>query len=108
MQQAATRADPRGFTYCPSLPRDRWYAPSIPALLGMTLNAAVLAARVKRLTALIDGLGKEAESVRTDRGPLTPQEWNRYFTALLDAKDALHAARAAVQEAATRLQTGRV
>ena len=61
--------------------------------------------RVKRLTALIDGLGKESEAVRTDRGPLTPQEWNRYFTALLNAKDACHAARAAVQEAVNRLQT---
>jgi hypothetical protein len=71
------------------------------------MNAAALAARVKRLTALIDGLGKEAEAVRTDRGPLTPQEWNRYFTALLNAKDALHAARAAAQEAAKRLKAGK-
>jgi hypothetical protein len=67
------------------------------------MNAAALQARVRRLQALIDGLGKEAEAVWMDRGEMTLQEWNRYFTALLDAKDALHAARAAAQEAVNRL-----
>jgi hypothetical protein len=32
------------------------------------MNAAALGARVKRLTALIDGLAKETEAVRADRG----------------------------------------
>jgi hypothetical protein len=70
------------------------------------MNAAALGARVKRLTTLIGGLAKETEAVRTDRGVLTPQEWNRYLTALLNAKDALHDARAALQTAAARQRAG--
>ncbi len=67
------------------------------------MNAAALRARVKRLTALIDGLGKETESMRADRGVLSLQEWNRYLTALYNTKDALHDARSALQGASERL-----
>jgi hypothetical protein len=69
------------------------------------MNAAALQARAKRLEALIDGLGKGADAAHENRAAMTLQVWNRYFTALLDAKDALHAARAAVQEAVNRLQS---
>jgi hypothetical protein len=58
------------------------------------------------LTALIDGLGKEREMVRADRGVLTIREWNRYVTALDNARDALHEARSALLTAAARQRAG--
>jgi hypothetical protein len=64
-------------------------------------------ARVKRLGVLIEGLGKETGAVLADRGDLPLQEWNRYLTALHNAKDALHAARSALQEALAKQQSGR-
>jgi hypothetical protein len=67
------------------------------------MSAAALRARVKRSTALIEGLGKEAEAVRADRRDLTLQEWNRYLTALYNVKDALHDARSALQGASDRI-----
>jgi hypothetical protein len=70
------------------------------------MNAAALGARLKRLTALIDGLGKETEAVRADRGVLALQEWNRYLTALYNAKVALHDARGALQTAAAKQRAG--
>jgi hypothetical protein len=71
------------------------------------MNAAALRARVKRLTTLIEGVGKEAEAVRTHRGALTLQEWNRYLTALYNVKDGLHGARIALQGAVNRLSAGK-
>jgi len=71
------------------------------------MNAAALRARVKRLTALIDGMGKETGAVLADRGELTLQEWNRYLTALYNVKDGLHDARMALEEAADRLNAGK-
>jgi hypothetical protein len=70
------------------------------------MNAAALETLVRRLTALIDGLGIEAETVRADRGVLTLREWNRYLTALDNAKDALHEARDALLTAAARQRAG--
>jgi hypothetical protein len=67
------------------------------------MNAAALRARAKRLTALIEGMGKETEAVLADRGELTPQEWNCYLTALYNAKDALHDAKSALQGAVNRV-----
>jgi hypothetical protein len=66
------------------------------------MNPDALLARVRRFGALIDGLGREAEDVRKDRGVLTPQEWNRYITSLLNARDALHDARSALQAGLSR------
>jgi hypothetical protein len=71
------------------------------------MNAAARPARVKRLTRLIDGIGKETKAVFADRGELTPQEWNRYLTALYNCKDALHDARMALEQAADRLSAGK-
>jgi hypothetical protein len=70
------------------------------------MNAASLRGRARRFGALIDGLGKEAEAVRKDRGVLTPQEWNRYITALLNVKDDLIEARASLQQALSRQTKG--
>ena len=70
------------------------------------MNASQLQARAKRLTALINGLSKEAEAVRKDRGKMPLLQWNRYCTAILNARDALCSARSAAEEAA-RLQGGK-
>jgi hypothetical protein len=67
------------------------------------MNPAALRARIKRMTTLIEGVGKEAEAVRTNRGALTLQEWNRYLKALYNVKDGLLDARIALQEAVNRL-----
>jgi hypothetical protein len=53
------------------------------------MNAAAMQARVTRLVELIDGPSKEAEAVRRDRGDIPLLQWNRYCTALLNARDAL-------------------
>src|SRR5260370_10483302 len=96
------------------LPADRRHPTDLPAVrvrrvnspgpspTGGTMNTAALQARVKRLTALIDGMSKETAAVLADRGALTLQEWNRYLKALDNAKDALHDARAALQTAAVK------
>jgi hypothetical protein len=70
------------------------------------MNAAALGALVRRLTALIDGLGIEAEAARADRGVLTVREWNRYVAALDNARDALHLARSALLTATARQRAG--
>jgi hypothetical protein len=72
------------------------------------MNAAALQARVKRLGELIEGLSKEAEAVHRDRGDMPLLQWNRYYTALLNARDALCTARSAAQEAAAHLERGRL
>jgi hypothetical protein len=70
------------------------------------MNAAAMQARVKRLGELIDGLSKEAEAVRQDRGEIPLLQWTRYYTALLNARDALCSARSALQEASDRQRAG--
>lgn len=45
--------------------------------------------------------------MRTDRGELTLQEWNRYLTALYNVKDGLDDARIVLQEAVNRLSAGK-
>lgn len=62
---------------------------------------------MKRLTRLIEGMGKETEAVRAARGELTLQEWNRYLTALYNVKYGLHDARIALQGAVNRLSAGK-
>jgi hypothetical protein len=71
------------------------------------MNAAAMQARVKRLGELIDGLSKEADAVRQDRGDMPLLQWHRYYSALLGARDALCSARSALQEASDRQQTRR-
>jgi hypothetical protein len=71
------------------------------------MNVAARRARVKRLTELIDGLGKATKAVLADRCNLPLQERNRYLTALYDVKGALHAASSALREALSRQQEGR-
>jgi hypothetical protein len=71
------------------------------------MNAAALQARVKRLGELIEGLSREANAVHGDRGEMPLLQWNKYYTALLNARDALCSARSALQEASDRLQAGR-
>jgi hypothetical protein len=66
------------------------------------MNAAGAGKRVARLTGSIEGFRKEAEALLADRGVLTPEEWNRYLTAIYNANDALHEARTALQMAARR------
>jgi hypothetical protein len=45
------------------------------------MDAAGARKRVKRLTALIDGLTKEEEAMQAGLGVLTREEWNSYLTA---------------------------
>jgi hypothetical protein len=78
-----------------------------PAATRDAMNAAAMQARVKRLTALIEGLSKEADAVHQDRGDMPLLQWNRYYCALLNARDALCSARSALQEASDRQQAGR-
>jgi hypothetical protein len=68
------------------------------------MNAAAMQARVKRLGELIDGLSKEADAVHQDRGDIPLLQWNRYYAALLNARDALCSARSAAKEAAAHLE----
>jgi hypothetical protein len=70
------------------------------------MNAAALQARVKRLGELIEGLSKEANAVPRDRGDMPLLQWNRYYAAMLNARDALCSARSAAQEALARHKTG--
>jgi hypothetical protein len=71
------------------------------------MDAAGARKRMERLAALIAGLAKEAEAVLADRGVLTLEDWNSYLTAIYNAKDALHAARTALQMAARRRYASR-
>jgi phosphopantetheinyl transferase (holo-ACP synthase) len=66
------------------------------------MDAAGARKRVKRLTALIDGLAKEADSMQAGLGVLTREEWTEYLAAIWSAKEALDDARKALQMAARR------
>jgi hypothetical protein len=66
------------------------------------MDAAGARKRVKRLTALIDGLTKEEEAMQAGLGVLTREEWGGYLTAIWAAKEALEDARTALQMAARR------
>jgi hypothetical protein len=66
------------------------------------MDAAGARKRVKRLTALIDGLAKEADAMQAGLGVLTREEWSEYLTAIWAAKEALEDARTGLQMAARR------
>jgi hypothetical protein len=68
------------------------------------MNAAAMQARVKRLTALIAGLSTEADAVHQNRSDMQLLQWNRYYSALLSARDALCWARSAAQEVAAHME----
>jgi hypothetical protein len=80
------------------------FGPSAAALRakGVAIDAAGARKRVKRLTALIDGLTKEEEAMQASLGVLTREEWTEYLTAIWSAKEALEDARTALQMAARR------
>jgi hypothetical protein len=66
------------------------------------MDAAGARKRVKRLTALIEGLTKEEEALQAGLGVLTREEWTEYLTAIWSAKEALEEARTALRMAARR------
>jgi phosphopantetheinyl transferase (holo-ACP synthase) len=66
------------------------------------MDAAGARRRVKRLTALIEGLTNEEEAMQAGLGVLTREEWTEYLAAIWSAKEALEDARKALQMAARK------
>ena len=85
MTHALVVLPPRSLTVLPFRAIPGTLAPSQP--YGASMNAAGARKRFERLTALIEGFHKEAEVLLADRSVLTPEQLDRYLTAIYNAKD---------------------